>query len=226
MNDMIAAIFDMDGVLVDTYHAHFRSWRELAESEGIELTEADFSASFGRTSREIIAHHWKLEGGAGERVDELDRRKEAAFRRLLEEDFPAMPGAVELLGALRASGFRLAVGSSAPPENVEAVVSRLGIGDLLGAVVTGADVVRGKPDPQVFLLAAERLGVAPGQCVVVEDAPPGVKAAKTAGMAAVGMASTGRTAQELAEADLVVGSLSELSPAGLRELIENRRREK
>ena len=215
MNDMIAAIFDMDGVLVDTYHAHFRSWRELAESEGIELTEADFSASFGRTSREIIAHHWKLEGGAGERVDELDRRKEAAFRRLLEEDFPAMPGAVELLGALRAKDFlRL----YRPPRSSEAV-SRLGTA--FAWAVDGRRRRARKPDPKYSVRPTRRRAQANAGR---RDAPPGVKP-RNRRMAASEWPSTAVRAKK-AEADLVVGSLSELSPAGLRELIENRRREK
>lgn len=214
----------MDGVLVDTYHAHFHSWRELAEAEGIGFSEADFAATFGRTSREIIAQYWGLQDRDGVRIAELDHQKEASFRRIIVDDFPVMPGAVELLDELHAAGFRLALGSSAPPENVETIIARLGVGDLLEAIVTGADVTRGKPDPQVFLLAAERLGVTPARCAVVEDAPPGVQAAKAAGMAAIGMASTGRTTEELAEADIVVRSLSELSPSGLHELIEKHRK--
>ena len=246
MDDPIAAIFDMDGVLVDTYQAHFRSWRELAEAEGIRFSEADFAATFGRTSREIIAHYWGLDRGHARTAEldrrkgdcpdfrptkmglspldvaELDRRKEEAFRRLIAADFPAMPGAVDLLAALHAAGFRLALGSSAPPENVEMIVDRLGARDLFGAIVNGADVTRGKPDPQVFLLAAERLGVPPARCAVVEDAPPGVAAALAAGMAAVGLTSTGRTREDLAAAHAVVAALDEISPDMLRGLIEQR----
>ena len=90
---------------------------------------------------------------------------------------------------------------------------------LFGAVVTGSDVTRGKPDPQVFLLAAGRLGIPPARCAVVEDAPPGIAAAKAAGMTAVGLASTGRTRQSLAAADLVVDALAELTPERIRDLI-------
>ncbi len=222
MDKPIAAIFDMDGVLVDTYHAHFRSWLEMAVPEGLRFSEQEFAPTFGRTSREIIAHFWGKDRYDDARIAELDRRKEAAFRRIIAEDFPAMPGAVDLLRSLHSAGFRLAVGSSGPPENVQLVVDKLGARDLLGAIVTGEDVSRGKPDPQVFLLAAERLDVAPARCAVIEDAPAGVAAANAAGMTSVGLLSTGRTPDDLAAAAAVVRSLSEISPSMLRDLIAQR----
>lgn len=222
MDNPIAAIFDMDGVLVDTYDAHFRSWREMAVSDGLQFLEEDFAPTFGRTSREIIVHFWGKDRYDDAQIAELDRRKEAAFRRRIEDDFPAMPGAVDLLRALHKAGFRLAVGSSGPPENVQLVVDKLGVRDLLGAIVTGEDVTLGKPDPQVFLLAAERLDVVPVRCVVIEDAPAGVAAANAAGMASVGLLSTGRTRENLAAAGAVVRSLNEISPSMLQDLIAQR----
>ena len=223
MNHDYAAIFDMDGVLVDTYHAHFKSWLQMAESEGLHFTEAEFAPTFGRTSREIIAHFWGGGRYDGREIAALDDRKEEAFRRIIAADFPAMAGVHELLGELRRSGFALAVGSSGPPENIELVMERLRTRATFGAVVTASDVTRGKPDPQVFLIAAERLDVPPGRCVVIEDAAPGVTAAQAAGMASAGLASTGRTRESLAAADLVVDSLAELSAEVLRELIDRRR---
>jgi beta-phosphoglucomutase len=221
MNDASAVIFDMDGVLVDTYDAHYRSWLEMAEPEGIHFTEAEFAETFGRTSREIIAHYWGEGRYDDAQIAELDLRKEVAFRRAVEANVPAMPGVHELLGNLHRAGFRLAVGSSGPPENVALVLDKLGIREFFGAVVSGADVTRGKPDPQVFLLAAERLGVAPRRCAVIEDAPPGVAAANAAGMTSVGLVSTGRTSAQLAAARAVVGSLGEISPRMLHDLIHS-----
>jgi beta-phosphoglucomutase len=214
-----AAIFDMDGVLVDTYHAHYQSWLAMAEPEGLSFTEAEFAPTFGRTSREIIAYFWGDGRYSDAQIAALDERKEAALRRIIEADFPAMPGARRLLEELHDAGFALAVGSSGPPENVDLVLERLGARRLFQAVVTGMDVDRGKPDPQVFLIAAERLGVPPERCAVIEDAPAGVAAANAAGMVSVGLVSTGRTAESLAAAHLVVGSLAELSPGVLRRLI-------
>jgi beta-phosphoglucomutase len=208
-----AVIFDVDGVLVDSYRAHLESWQALAAGDGIALTEERFAATFGRTSRDIIRLLW-----AGRDLDEaavraLDDEKEALYRRIVARDFPAMDGAGELIAALRAAGVRLAVGSSGPPENVEMALSELGSSSF-EAAVTGRDVERGKPDPQVFLLAAERLGVAPASCVVIEDAPDGIAAARAAGMAAVALASTGRSEADFDDvrADLVVRSLRQLGP--------------
>lgn len=215
----LAVIFDMDGVLIDSYRAHFESWRIVAAEEGLHITEEQFSRTFGRTSREIIAALWGDRTPGDERIRELDDRKEAAFRDLIRDNFPIMPGAPELLDALHGEGFGVAIGSSGPPENVALTVEKLGRRHVFGAIITGKDVTRGKPDPQVFLLASERLGIPPQRCVVVEDAPPGIEAAHRAGMKAVGLASTGRTPEMLAQADWVVKSLHELSPQRLRELI-------
>ena len=220
MSDNLAVIFDMDGVLVDSYQAHFKSWQAVAAEEGLAISEADFASQFGRTSREIIAAYWGHGSYTDRQIAELDDRKEACFRRVLEADFPVMPGVPDLLRSLDEAGFALAVGSSGPPANIELVLSRLGSRSLFRAVVTGMDVTRGKPDPQVFLIAAKRLDVPPRRCAVVEDAPPGVEAANAAGMASVGLISTGRTRESLAQADLVVGSLAELSPRILRDLID------
>ncbi len=222
MQEPLAVIFDMDGVLVDSYRAHFESWRQMAATLGRELTEAKFVKTFGRISREIIAEHW----GAGVMTDDeiavFDRQKEALYREIVAADFPAMPGAAELLRALHAGGFRLAIGSSGPPANVALAVERLDAGELFQALVTGADVTRGKPDPQVFLTAARRLGLPPARCAVVEDAPVGIAAANAAGMASIALLSTGHTADSVQDARLIVESLAELTPSRIAGLIELR----
>ncbi len=224
MDDQPAVIFDMDGVLVDSYQAHYQSWQRAAAAAGRTMSLEEFTASFGRTSREIIAALWPEAVASEADIARLDALKEAAFREILAANFPPMPGVEKLLKSLRAAGFALAIGSSGPPENVALVLDRLGGRALFGAVVNGMDVTRGKPDPQVFLLAAERLGVPPCRCAVVEDAPLGIAAAKAAGMASVGLASTGRARRDLAAADLVVDSLTELSPAVFRNLLQRVRK--
>jgi len=175
-----AAIFDVDGVLVDSYGPHYRSWCELAAESGLSITEEQFAETFGRTSRDIIRRFWGDDAVDDARVHELDDRKEALYREIVSADFPAMDGAAELIDALHDDGILLAVGSSGPPENVGLVLERLGRRDRIGAVVTGMDVTRGKPDPQVFLIAARKLGVPPGSCVVVEDAPDNLGRMRTA----------------------------------------------
>ena len=219
VDDARAVIFDMDGVLVDSYHAHYRSWLEMARADGLHFTEAEFAGTFGRTSREIIAHFWGEGRCTDEQIAEMDERKEAAYRCIVETDFPAMPGIRELLRSLCEAGFKLAVASSGPSENVALAVEKLDAKDLFDAVVTGDDVRHGKPDPEVFTLAAKRLGVRPANCVVIEDAPVGIAAAHAAGMLGIGLLSTGRTRDDLVAADVIVNSLGEISLKMLKGLI-------
>jgi HAD superfamily hydrolase (TIGR01509 family) len=196
----------------------------MAAEQGVAYTEKDFAWSFGRTSREIIKGTWGRPDYSDEEIRAIDGRKEALFREIVGRDFPMMDGARELIDAVRSAGFRVAVGSSAPPENVALVLERLGGRQLFDAVVNGMDVQRGKPDPQVFLLAAERAGVQPRDCVVVEDARPGIEAARRAGMASVALVSTGRSEDDFRDAhpDLIVHSLRELDPQVLTTLISHR----
>jgi len=210
MNGLRAVIFDVDGVLVDSYAAHLRSWLELAKETGIAFAERDFALTFGRTSREILRQYWPASDEAA--VRRLDHRKEAIYRELIRADFPAMAGAVALIDSLLAEGFALGVGSSGPPENVELVLEKLGKRGAFAAIITGDDVTRGKPDPQVFLLAADRIGIEPARCTVIEDAPAGIVAARAAGMKAIALLSTGRSQRDFAgvACDLVVSALGEL----------------
>ncbi len=205
-----AVIFDVDGVLVDSYEAHFESWLVLAEDSGLTFTEDEFASVFGRTSVDIIRTFWPEDELDAARLMALDDRKESLYRNIVSARFPAMDGAVELIDWLSEAGFDLAVGSSGPPENVNLVLGHLDRQNVFDAVVTGVDVTRGKPDPQVFLTAASRLGADPADSVVIEDAPAGIEAAHSAGMKAIGLASTGRTTEELSQADLVVGSLRDI----------------
>jgi beta-phosphoglucomutase len=216
MSDL-AAIFDVDGVLIDSYAAHFESWRQLYAELGAAYSEAEFAADFGRTSRDILRRKFSNELSDA-RIRELDDRKEALFRDIIRQTFPAMDGADELLQELVGAGFRLAVGSSGPPENIQLVLEKLGNGHQITATVTGADVTRGKPDPQVFQIAAERLKLPPNHCAVVEDAIHGIEAAKRAAMAAIGLTGTA-TREQLRGADLIVDSLRELSPDRIGALI-------
>ena len=220
---MLAAIFDLDGTLVDTYDAHMKSWQDIAGTIGHELTESEFSKQFGRTNDPIIRELFEWAGRSAPAPDEIEayaQRKESDFRSMVLDEFPEMPGATVLLKSLHEDGWRLAAGTSAPMANAELFREKLGCGRLFETIVTGDDVTHGKPDPEVFVLAAARLGVPASSCVVIEDAAAGVEAAIRAGMASVGFCSKGRTPEELADADLVVASLADLGPAVLKEAID------
>ena len=204
-----AVIFDMDGVLVDSYAPHLESWRVLAREIGAAISDEQFDHTFGRTSRDIIRMLFDVTDSARARA--YDERKEALYRDIVRGVVPEMPGATALLERLAGQGIALAVGTSGPRENINLVCDELGWNDLLRVRVTGADVTHGKPDPEIFLQGASLLGVAPGRCVVIEDAPAGIEAAKRGGMRCIGLSST-HDAGALSQADVVVDGLENVVP--------------
>ncbi len=164
--------------------------------------ETDFKAIFGRHNTDIIEHLWGITDK--EQVERVANSKESHFRQEAALLKP-LPGVVELVSALAEAGWRQAIGSSAPLANISLLLSATGLASYMQAIASGDDVKRGKPDPQVFLLAFDRLGVEPSEGVVIEDAPSGIQAGKRAGAATLGVTNT-QTRQTLldAGADLVV----------------------
>lgn len=215
----LGLIFDVDGVLVDSYWSHFKSWQIAAAEFGFTITEDEFRQNFGRKSHETIAERWG-DRLTAEQISHFEQRKEAAYREVIRDDFPGMDGARDLIDAWHTTGNLLAVASSGPPENIAIVLDQLGRRSSFQTVITGDDVTRGKPDPQVFLLAAGGLRLPANRCAVVEDAPAGIAAAKAAGMLAIGLVSTGHTWQSLAAADQRVASLRDLTPADIIEWLQ------
>jgi len=207
----------MDGVLVDSYAPHLESWRLLAAELGRNLTESQFGSTFGRTSRDIIQTLFGIQD-AGE-IHGLDQRKESLYRDLIRGRVPAMPGAAALVAACRDAGFKLAVGSSGPSDNVRLVCDEMVITECFDAIVTGHDITHGKPDPEVFLTAARRMDVSPEHCVVIEDAPVGIEAARRAGMRSVGLTGS-HPSEMLKEASIVTDSLHSLDVGRLQRLLE------
>lgn len=212
-------IFDMDGVLVASGPAHAASWRIVARSDGIEISEADFKKHFGRPSRDIVRSIWGEQLSDAD-VQRIDDAKEAAYRDLVRGMIPLTIGVRETLHALRGAGFKLAIGTSGPRENVALVLEESKLAPLFDAVVTGVDIRNGKPAPDCFLLAAERLGLPATHCVVVEDAPVGIQAALAAEMKCIALAGT-HPAERLAESNptQIVQRLSEITPALVQSLL-------
>ncbi|MBI3946207.1 MAG: HAD family phosphatase [Armatimonadetes bacterium] len=210
-------IFDLDGVLVDSSALHLESWRIVGAERGFTMTEALFRETFGMPNAQIFV---RLFGHPlpEEEARELSERKEAVYRELAVGRLEALPGVVPLLRALRAEGFRLALGSSTPMSNIRVILDAIGVRECFDAVVCADDVTHGKPHPEVFLKAAERIGVPPECCVVVEDALVGVQAAKAAGMRCLAVTTT-HPRERLQEADRVVDHLTEVTPADFRALL-------
>jgi len=204
------AIFDHDGVLVDSFGFHQDAWLELGRREGLPITAEFILETFGMTNPSIFR---KLLGDtlAPEEVQRFSDLKELCYRDLAGPQLELLDGVRPLLDTLTSHEIRLAIGSSAPRANLDLTVERCGLINRFAAIAALEDIERGKPDPRVFLLAAERAGVSPARSVVFEDAVVGIQAAKAAGMHAVGITTT-RPRQELldAGADLVIDHFSEL----------------
>ena len=209
-----AVLWDLDGTLVDSEAFHWRSWRDILRGEGLELTYEQFLASFGQRNDRILGGWLGPEAEAG-RVRRVGDAKEAEYRRLVESHgLEPLPGAREWLAALRAAGWKQAIASSAPLANVEVMLRVLDLTQYIDAIVTAEDVTIGKPDPQVFLTAARKLGVPPQRCVVVEDAAAGVEGARRGGMKCIGVVKNGPLA-----ADVVVMSLADLPADAFEKLV-------
>lgn len=186
-----AALFDMDGVIVDNRDAHLRAFVEFARRHGIpDLDARTLLPFFGSTNAVIMSHLFGRNDIPSEEVERLSLEKEEIYRELYDPVMAPATGLTVLLQQLKSAGVRIAVGSSAPRVNVDFVLDRCHIASYFDAVASGSEITRSKPDPEVYLLAAEKLGVAPENCVVFEDAFVGMEAARRAGCRVVALAST------------------------------------
>ena len=215
----LGVIFDMDGVLVLTENAHWLAWKEAASKHGVDLEYEVFLSCFGRLNPDCIRVIFGKGVIDSEHALRIADDKEQAFRDIVRPDVPLAPGLTTLLEDLTKKGARLAVGSSGPIANVDLVLDGGGIREYFTAAVDVTQVKNGKPAPDVFLRAAELIGVPPERCVVLEDAPAGIQAARSAGMKAVGI-TTSHEAQQLEEAGAhqVFGALGEITEAFLASL--------
>ena len=210
-------LWDLDGTLADSRVYHWQAWRDTMAGAGVTITEAQFEKSFGQRNDAILTA-WLGEGTTPDRIREIGDAKEALYRTLMARGgIEPLPGASEWVRRLHDDGWRQAIASSAPRENVDLMVRMLGFRDLIDAIVSAEDVRAGKPDPEVFLTAASQLGVEPQACVVVEDAAAGVEAARRGGLRSIGV-GTG----PLQAADLTVRSLDELPPDAFDRLVPRR----
>jgi HAD superfamily hydrolase (TIGR01509 family) len=185
-----ALLFDLDGTLIDSMPLHERAWAQWFACIGEPLGDDPhfFAATAGRSIDEILADRYPRKSGA-ERAAMAENR-EAMYRALARQHLQTVAGALPLLARARAQGLKLAVCTAAPPANIAVAFERFGLGALVDAVTSPADGLRGKPHPDIFEEAARRLGIAPERCLVFEDAPLGLEAARRAGMAAVALTTT------------------------------------
>lgn len=207
---MKAVIFDWDGVVIDSSAQHEHAWEILAKEISKPLPDGHFLLGFGKKNQVIIPEilGWATDPTT---ITSLSNRKEEIYRELVQASgIHVLPGARELLAALLKAGIPRAIGSSTPRANLDAIFAATGLDAFFDAIACGDDVTHGKPAPDIFLLAAQRLHLPPADCLVIEDAHVGLEAARRAGMETLAVATTNPLA-DLQYADAAVESLASVT---------------
>jgi HAD superfamily hydrolase (TIGR01509 family) len=206
-----ALIFDLDGLIVDTEMPDYESWQQVYRSHGCELAVEAWGQIVGGTGASDFDPHSHLEDLCGKKLDReevwLSRRKQ--YLDTINQQ-PVLPGVVETIDQAERLGLKLAVASSSPENWVRGHLARLGLYQRFNAIKTADDVKRTKPDPELYLAAMQAVDIGPGQGIVFEDSPNGVKAAKAAGLYCVAVPNKLTAQLSLDGADLRVASLGEI----------------
>jgi len=205
-----AFIFDMDGVIIDSEPLHFEVDIQVMKDFGASITQEQLEKYVGMTNPEmwkLIREEYQLQRTVSEIIDYQLSNK---IKILTAREMEPIDGIRELLADLKASGIPVGIASSSPPVFIKAVLDKFGLLDAFNCIVSGEEVERGKPAPDVYLKAAELLGVEPASCMVLEDARHGIAAAKAAGMQCIGFVNPNSGNQDLSAADYVVRSIAEV----------------
>src|SRR5271169_5857760 len=206
----------MDGTLIASEELHWIAWRDAMANEGVELTREQFRASFGQRNDSILPR-WLGATATPENMERIANAKEESYRQLIRRNgIEPLPGVAHWVSRLRKEGWLQAIASAAPRANIDAILEALSATNIFQGNVSAEDVHKGKPDPEVYLTAAARVGVSPGRCIVVEDAVAGVEGASRAGMRSIGISHNGKQLP----ADVVVQSLDQLASNAFESLLE------
>jgi beta-phosphoglucomutase len=216
----VGFLFDMDGVIVDNHQFHVAAWTTFSKQHGINLTEEDYKQHInGRTITGVIAYLFNNEEVSTDLLKQYGQEKEQLYRDLYGPHLKAISGLEDFLKKSKSLGIKIAVGTSAPPENVTFTLGGLGLMDYFESIIDERGVTKGKPDPQVYLKSAENIGLAPNRCIVFEDALSGIQSGKNAGMKVVGLATT-HSREEIAHTDLVIDNFENLDPQTIVDLLK------
>jgi beta-phosphoglucomutase len=220
VNATFAAIFDMDGTLIDNTPYHFKSWQSLYKKYGKgDLSKNTYYTSISgvpviETIRRVFG-----EGRNEEQLKALLNEKEELYRQLYAPYLEPINGLENFLTGLKKAGVKMAMATSATVQDIDFILNKIPIKDDFAAIVNSTMVSRPKPDPQIFLKAAEKLNMQPAKCIVFEDSLAGIKAANSAGMKVVAI-TTGHTAAELHPVNLVINDYTELNAHKLAALFK------
>jgi len=201
-----AFLFDLDGVIIDSSEFHKQSWVVLMSSKGINFSEEDFKITFGKRNEEILKDYFP--DLPESEIKKMSYEKEELYRKLAKGNIKPIDGSIDTLRLIRENGFKIALVSSTPKENIDFIFKELKLDNFFDAVVSGTDIKQGKPNPECYLVAAAKLGVKPQRCYVVEDSEHGLEAGKRSGTKCIGITTTHK---KLKNADIVVNNFYEMN---------------
>ena len=217
MRYLQAAIFDMDGLMIDSEHLQWLATNAALAPYSVRIEEAQWAGMIGRRALEILTEI-KSKHGLDASVEELLSEKNKAYRELIRRDVPVMSGLYKAIDNCRQAGLRMALASSSILQDITLVLNSLRLASVFEVIVSGDEVTHGKPDPEIFLAAARLLEIDPANCLVLEDTTHGVEAAKAAGMVCVAVPNNFAREQDFRRADVVLHSLDDLDLNLLTEL--------
>lgn len=214
-NNKRAVIWDLDGTLIDSADYHWQAWQAVIATENFKITYEEYVADFGKRNDEIL--RGRVDANLSDQeIARISLAKEIRYRELVRtKGLDLLPGAEFWLAELKKSGWLQALGTSAPRGNIDAVFAALEIEKFFDAVMSSEEVKAGKPSPDVFLAAAEKMKIDPENCIVIEDAPAGIEAARRAGMKSVGVLTT----HSHLEGDMIITSLDQLAANDFENLL-------
>lgn len=204
-----AVIFDMDGVIIDSEPFHYKVNREIFKELNIQISDEEYSKFIGVSNKDMWSFLRK-KYNLKDSVEELSARQiDRNINYLKENDEKPIEGIKELIKGLNDRGLKIGLASSSPMAYIELVLNKFGIDKFFHKKISGENLSKGKPHPDIYLLIAKELGVVPGECLVIEDSTNGVESAKKAGMNCIGFDNPNSDKQDLSGADIVVGSIRE-----------------
>ena len=213
----LAILFDMDGVIVLSNPFHKKAWKQFFKKHGFGLTEDDLKSHvYGKINSEILKYYFS--DISSEKIREYAEEKESLYRDLISNDMKSPDNLSRFLGLLAKNDVICAISTSAPSENVDFVLNKLRIRKYFEVIVDDTQVLKGKPDPEIYLKTAGLIDYAPKKCIVIEDSISGIRSGKNAGMKVIAITTT-HTREELSEADLIIDDFSELTIDKLNKLV-------
>ncbi len=210
-----AVIFDMDGVVVDNHKFHFRAWMEFSEKYGFELNEEIYREQFnGKTNRDLF--RMIFDEPTDEEIAAYAEEKESLYRELYYDDLTPHAGLLDFLASLKRNRIKIGLATSAPTENVDWVLDNLQLRSWFDVIVDGSEVENGKPDPEIYITACDRLEIDPKDCVVFEDALAGLQSANEAGCTTVGIATSHEAWELEGHTEYVIHDFTEVKGIWMR----------